>query len=319
MLECALHVLLHCCIVTCGSDLPPPPYTHTHTIAAELTTDISTDMFSLQASVCRAVRLVTFAIRRKLVPRFIKFPSISGLKRNADAFERRSGIPNIIGAIDGSHIPCCPDKRNQKSYFNRKSFYSIILSAVVDARGLFMCADVGFPGRMSDSKVLRYCPLYRNAMRIFGDLGYYIYGDAAYPLRRWILVGFRNARNTDEEHFNEHGSKARVIVECAFGKLKGQWRCLASGLKTRDPKMWVDIVLACCCLHNITIELGGAGWAYSAGVVRGQRDPLDPTNTLGEDPHEMPGHNPFDRLRDDGGGKALRARIFELCKARALW
>lgn len=44
----------------------------------------------------------------------------------------------------------------QKSYFNRKSFYSIILSAVVDARGYFMSIDVGYPGRMSDSKVLRY-------------------------------------------------------------------------------------------------------------------------------------------------------------------
>jgi DDE superfamily endonuclease len=78
------------------------------------------------------------------------------MDRVARAFERRSGIPKIIGAIDGSHIRVPPPKRMQKSYFNRKSFYSIILSAVVDARGYFMSVDVGYPGRMSDSKVLRY-------------------------------------------------------------------------------------------------------------------------------------------------------------------
>jgi hypothetical protein len=80
------------------------------------------------------------------------------MDRNAQAFERRSGIRNIIGAIDGSHIRVPPPKKMQMSYFNRKSYYSIILSAVVDARGSFMSVDTGFPGRMSDSKVLRYVP-----------------------------------------------------------------------------------------------------------------------------------------------------------------
>ena len=46
-----------------------------------------------------------------------------------------------------------------------------------------MCVDVGFPGRMADAKVLRFTPLYRKAMQWFGNKGYYIYGDAAYPLR----------------------------------------------------------------------------------------------------------------------------------------
>ena len=46
-----------------------------------------------------------------------------------------------------------------------------------------MCIDVVFPGRMADAKVLRFTPLYRKAMQWFGNAGYYIYGDAAYPLR----------------------------------------------------------------------------------------------------------------------------------------
>ena len=174
---------------------------------------------------------------------------------------------------------------------------------------------------MSDSKVLKYCALWRFAENWFGRFGFYIYGDAAYPLRKWLMVGemgllsdcetllllfnlhlrfiaalyttgtsqvgYRKASTPQQEKFNTHGSKARVIVECAFGKLKGQWRCLQNGLKTRDSSMWNDIVLCCCTLHNVTIEVSGAGWAWDAGVVRGSLDPSDTNSTLGEDPDEM--------------------------------
>ena len=58
----------------------------------------------------------------------------------------------------------------------------------------------------------RYCDLYRYAVQWFGRFGYYIYGDAAYPLRSWLMVGFRNPSTEDEEKFNTHGSKARVVV-----------------------------------------------------------------------------------------------------------
>ena len=57
-----------------------------------------------------------------------------------------------------------------------------------DYRGLLMCVDIGFPGRMADAKVLRFTPLYRKAMQWFGRYGYYIYGDAAYPLRCVICL-----------------------------------------------------------------------------------------------------------------------------------
>jgi len=108
------------------------------------------------ASTLRCVRLFTTSVVKRLTPHLIKFPeSIAGFEQCARAFEARSGIPGIIGAIDGSHIRVAPPKRDQKSYYNRKSFYSVILSAVCDARGAFLCCDVGFPGRMSDSKVLK--------------------------------------------------------------------------------------------------------------------------------------------------------------------
>ena len=77
--------------------------------------------------------------------------------------------------------------------------------------------------------------------------------------------------------------------------------------------MWNDIVLCCCTLHNVTIEVSGAGWAWDAGVVRGSLDPSDTNSTLGEDPDEMGADNPLTRLRDtrDTAVLSLRDRLME--------
>ena len=274
-----------------------------------LTTSLMVRNGISEASVMRCVRLFTRAVNLKLKKSLIRFPTtFAEMERESAAFEARSGIKGIIGAIDGSHIRVAPPRRDQKAFYNRKSFYSVILSAVVGSRGQFLDIATGFPGRMSDSKVLRYQDLYRKADEWFGDFGYFIYGDAAYCLRTWLIVGFRNPRSADELKFNEHGSKARVIVECAFGKLKGQYRCLHYGLKTRNHEMWNEVVTCCCCLRNVSIFVSGAGWGYDQGVVRGSKDPSDP-NTFGQDPDEMYVGDFYDRVPDDPAAFAKRAEL----------
>ena len=54
------------------------------------------------------------------------------------SFERRQGIPQVVGAIDGTHIPVAmPPDDNWKSYINRKSWSSIVFQCVVDGEGNF--------------------------------------------------------------------------------------------------------------------------------------------------------------------------------------
>ena len=107
------------------------------------------------STVERAVRTFTRAVVARFGDAHVHFPkTMAGLRRNAAAFERRSKIPFIIGAIDGSHIRIPPPHRHEKSYYNRKHFHSVILQAVVDPIGRFMAVDCGFPGRMADPKIL---------------------------------------------------------------------------------------------------------------------------------------------------------------------
>ena len=47
-------------------------------------------------------------------------------------FESTRGFPQVVGAIDGTHIPITRPVCNQSDYYNRKGFHSIILQAGVD-------------------------------------------------------------------------------------------------------------------------------------------------------------------------------------------
>lgn len=65
-----------------------------------------------------------------------------------------------------------------------------------------------------------------------------------------------NARTTDaQKHFNYRQSRARMVVENAFGRLKGRWRCLQKRLDLKLDNV-PNVVATCVVLHNICEEFG---------------------------------------------------------------
>ena len=79
-----------------------------------------------------------------------------------------------------------------------------------------------------------------------------IVGDAAYPLMPWLMKPFINNQRLDEEqkHFNYRQSRARMVVENAFGRLKGHWRVLLKRMEI-GIKSVPNVISACCVLHNM--------------------------------------------------------------------
>ena len=55
-----------------------------------------------------------------------------------------------------------------------------------------------------------------------------IIADAACPLLPWVMKPFPDNGNLpiQNSHFNYRLSRARMVVENAFGCLKGRWSCL---------------------------------------------------------------------------------------------
>ena len=76
---------------------------------------------------------------------FIKFPSTRAeISRKIEGFSEKSKVPNVVAAIDGSHIPIKAPKENHEDYFNRKHFYSYLVQGIVDSSGLFLSVATGF-------------------------------------------------------------------------------------------------------------------------------------------------------------------------------
>ena len=77
-------------------------------------------------------------------------------------------------------------------------------------------------------------------------------GDSGYPLTPWLIkpYAFNNSLTPEQKHLNYWLSRARIVMENAFGRLKVRWRRL---LKQNDMQInnTVKVVIDCCILHNM--------------------------------------------------------------------
>ncbi|KAL1250552.1 hypothetical protein QQF64_018348 [Cirrhinus molitorella] len=103
-------------------------------------------------TVCRCVWDLCAAAETLLVPEQIRYPDQEKFKEMTTDIENRWGLPNCIGAIDGSHIPIIAPEEYHCDYFNRKGWHSIILQGVVDGKGLFWNVFTGLPGSLHDAR-----------------------------------------------------------------------------------------------------------------------------------------------------------------------
>lgn len=85
-----------------------------------------------KSTIWKCVRKVCQGIVNILLPIWIKMPNACECETQSQLFEQRTGLPQIIGAIDGSHIPITPPKEGYSDFLNRKGWPSINLQALVD-------------------------------------------------------------------------------------------------------------------------------------------------------------------------------------------
>uniref|UniRef100_A0A8C6TMD2 DDE Tnp4 domain-containing protein n=1 Tax=Neogobius melanostomus TaxID=47308 RepID=A0A8C6TMD2_9GOBI len=191
---------------------------------------------------CGEYRLVAnqFGVHKSTVKSLL--PDMEEATQIAARFQRAFGLPQIIGCVDGTHIPTLPPPSDgYRDFVNRKGRPSYVLQGVVDDQ----CWYVFLPGSAHDANVLRN-ELFKQAhrlpkasflaMEVEGvGVNFYVIGDPAYPLLHWLIKGNTRARNltAEEKSFNAQSEVADPAE------------------KNGCPLTFCPfIIVTCCALHN---------------------------------------------------------------------
>ena len=214
------------------------------------------------------VKMVTEAISSHM-KHFVKVPdSEIAVKELVAKFYEKHGFPQCIGAVDGTHIPIKRPEENALDYINRKGFFSLNVQACVDYRYCFFDVNIKWPGSVHHARVFAKSSineLLRNGTiprcpKVIVDgeeaVPICLLGDPAYPLLPYLMKEFAKGGSTEKEQFFGYRlSSARLVVECAFGRLKARFGILRRAMDISLQNL-PNTILACFVLHNFC-ELAG--------------------------------------------------------------
>ncbi|XP_046863534.1 uncharacterized protein LOC124457302 [Xenia sp. Carnegie-2017] len=176
---------------------------------------------------------------------FMKCPSNEAeWKCIAQGFEIKWNFPHCIGALDGKHVVMQAPANSGSMFFN----YNI---------------DIGDSGRNSDGGVFSYSTMGESIKK--NSLGiprpeafpstqkcypFVIVADEAFQLQQNIMKPYpRQALGISERVFNYRLSRARRVIENAFGIVAARFRVFRRPIHAR-VEMVIQVTKAVIALHN---------------------------------------------------------------------
>ena len=175
------------------------------------------------------------------------------------------------------------------------------MQATADCQYRFIDICIGWPGRVRDACVFANSTLYTKGEhgRLFPnrprnvngvEVPLLLLGDPAYPLLPWLMKPFSDNGRLSEEQalFNYRLSRARMVIDNAFGRLKGRRGCL---LKRNDMniKHLPNCIASCVVLHNFC-EIHGENFDNGWLATDDDDDAMEGRNTA---EHEVSAWHPI--------------------------
>ncbi|KAM7108629.1 putative nuclease HARBI1 [Ciconia maguari] len=218
-----------------------------------------------QASMSRCVANVTEALVERAA-QFIHFPedeaTVQSLK---DDFYGLAGMPGVLGVVDCTHVAIKAPNAEDLSYVNRKGLHSLNCLMVCDARGVLLSAETHWPGSLPDCTVLQQAALTSQFETELHKDGWLL-GDSSFFLRTWLMTPLHIPETPAEYRYNMAHSATHNVIERTFRTIRSRFRCLdgSKGTLQYSPEKSSHIILACCVLHNISLEHGLDVWSSPA-------------------------------------------------------
>ncbi|KAL6584211.1 hypothetical protein OROMI_003500 [Orobanche minor] len=157
-----------------------------------------------------------------------------------------------LGALDGTYVDVHVSSKDRPRYRTRKGKISTNVLGVCDTRMRFVYLLPGWEGSAADSRVLRDAVTRPNGLQV--PKGNYYLCDNGYANSKGFLVPFRGCRyhlnkwgptmnrpSNAQEHFNMRHTRARNVIERAFGVLKMRFPTGHQESDGEDPDI-VDMV-----------------------------------------------------------------------------
>lgn len=215
---------------------------------------IISDLFGVnQSTICRTVHKVSRAIA-KLSSHYIKMPPESEISSCMASFYKLKKMPQVIGCIDGTHIPIIyPGGDNAELYRNRKGYFSINVQAICDSNSKFINLVARWHGSAHDQTIFNFSSI-KQRFENNEFNGGILLGDSGYGCKRYLLTPYRNPNTLAQKRYNKAHCGTRVCIETTFGRWKKRFPILFN--KSRiDIQNLLTIIVSTAILHNIAIEL----------------------------------------------------------------
>lgn len=234
-----------------------------------------------RTTVSRIIKETCLAIWQVLKDKYMRAPCLPDDWKNiGEEFMELWNFPHCIGAIDGKHIAIeCPINSGSL-YHNYKGFFSTVLMATCDAHYVFTFVNIGDYGSNNDSGVLENSVMgtafannslgIPDAETVEGcsiPLPYFLVGDDIFGLKTWLQRSFpgRSGLSEARQIFNYRLSRARRVIENAFGILTARWRIFSRPIQGSVETVEA-ITLATVSLHNYLRQTNSASYCPSGFV-----------------------------------------------------
>ncbi|XP_045494191.1 uncharacterized protein LOC123693234 [Colias croceus] len=181
----------------------------------------------------------------------------------AKDFEIKWQFNHCLGAIDGKHVIIEKPPKSGTLYYNYKGTFSIVLLGIVNANYEFIYVNIGSNGSISDGGVFKHTTFHEKMKSNQLNLPspsilphsnviapYCFVADNAFAINENLLKPYPRRNLThDQRIFNYRLSRARRIVENAFGILAERFRVLKRPIQINVHNV-PKVVMASCTLHN---------------------------------------------------------------------
>ena len=213
-----------------------------------------------KATVSNIICRVTAVILEKLTKYVVLPKTKEEVEEHARNLYSRYGFCQCLGAVDGTHIKIKRSVDNPTDNVNRKGNFILNCQGTVGYKYCFIDVLIKWPGSVNDARMFGNSAL--NAMFKDGTIPkceriivggepavpVCIIEDPAYLLLPILMKEFsKGGKNCSKRFFGQPLSSARMIIECAFGRLKVQFGCWRREMNLKELPAVIHLYFI---LHN---------------------------------------------------------------------